>query len=87
MWSMRSVPQSDGCTDLWKSYIADREAEGVNTKQLEYRWRKLEPFFGYKMGNAITKDDCKAYTKQRLAEGSSPSPSAPSWCCFGPASI
>lgn len=69
MWAMRGVPKSEVCSDLWRAYIADRQAEGVNTKQLEYRWRKLAPFFGYKMGNAITKDDCKAYTKERLAQG------------------
>lgn len=69
VWAAKAVPVSESCTDLWKAYIADREAEGVNTKQLEYRWNMLEPFFGYKMGNAITKDDCKAYAKQRIAQG------------------
>lgn len=69
LWAGRAAPKSDKCSDLWTAYIADREAEGVNTKQLEYRWRKLEPFFGYKMGNAITKEDCRAYTKQRLPQG------------------
>lgn len=69
IWAAKAAPKSDKCSDLWKAYIADREAESVNTKQLEYRWRKLEPFFGYKLGHTISKDDCKAYTKQRLAQG------------------
>jgi integrase len=69
IWAARTAPKSDKCEDLWAAYIADREAEGVNTKQLNYRWRKLEPFFGYKLGQAVTKEDCKAYAKQRRATG------------------
>ena len=71
VWAILSSPKVVGekVEDLWKSYIADREAEGVNTKQLQYRWRQLEPFFGHKMGNAISKDDCKDYTKHRMKQG------------------
>lgn len=69
VWAAQSAPKSEKCEDLWTAYIVDRAAEGINVKQLEYRWRKLKSFFGYKIGSAITKEDCKTYTKQRLAEG------------------
>lgn len=69
MWATRNSAKSEKFEDLWTVYIAEREAEGVNVKQLDYRWRKLKPFFGYKIGSAITREDCKLYTEQRLAEG------------------
>lgn len=34
-------------------------------------WKVLEPHFGYKLGKAITKDDCRAYIRSR--KGKSPS--------------
>ena len=54
---------------MWSVYIADRASDGVNTKQLEYRWKKLGPFFGYKIGSAITKEDCRKYNALRLTQG------------------
>lgn len=69
MWASRNAAKTERCEDLWTAYIADREAEGVNVKQLQYRWRKLGPFFGYKLGSAINREDCKLYTQKRLADG------------------
>lgn len=66
------APKSDRCDDLWADYIADRKEEGVNVSQLQYRWRKLAPFFGYKLGSAVSRADCKAYAAARCAEGVKP---------------
>jgi integrase len=32
-------------------------------------WKRLEPHFGYRLGKAITKADCRAYAEQRKREG------------------
>lgn len=32
-------------------------------------WKALEPFFGYKIGTAITRADCLAYTAKRRKDG------------------
>jgi integrase len=34
-------------------------------------WKNLEPDFGYKLGRAITKSDCRAYTDKRRKAGKS----------------
>jgi integrase len=34
-------------------------------------WKQLEPHFGYKLGKAITKADCRAYTADRRRAGKS----------------
>jgi integrase len=34
-------------------------------------WKQIEPFFGYKLGSAITKQDCRDYTAKRRREGKS----------------
>lgn len=36
-------------------------------------WKNLEPHFGYKLGKAVTQDDCRAYTATRKKAGKSPS--------------
>lgn len=68
-WKLLNAPKSEKCRDLWEAYIADRENDGVNVKQLRYRWNKLEPFFGYKIGDAICKEDCRAYSDMRMLQG------------------
>jgi integrase len=36
-------------------------------------WKNLEPHFGYKLGKAITKQDCRDYAAKRKRDGRSPS--------------
>lgn len=36
-------------------------------------WKTLEPHFGYKLGKAITKDDCRDYAAMRKRVGKAPS--------------
>jgi integrase len=40
---------------------------------LKSLWKTLEPAFGYKLGKAITKQDCRDYAAKRKREGKSPS--------------
>lgn len=72
MWSALKAPKSERCEDLWNEYIRDRKLEGVNVDQLNYRWKKLAPFFAHKLGSAINRQDCREYAKIREAEGVKP---------------
>jgi integrase len=55
-------------SDLWEPYTKDRIAAGVAKRRFSM-WKSLEPHFGYKLGKAITRDDCRAYTAARRKEG------------------
>jgi integrase len=55
-------------SDLWKPYKEDRIAHGVEERRFSL-WKALEPHFGYKLGKAITKDDCRSYIAKRRKEG------------------
>jgi integrase len=73
IWRTRSRPKSERVADLWPPYVADRAtSEGAKTRAKSL-WKNLEPHFGYKLGRAITKADCRAYTDHRRRQGKSPS--------------
>lgn len=55
-------------SDLWQPYVKDRVASGVATKRFSM-WKALEPHFGYKLGKAITKQDCRDYIAARRKIG------------------
>jgi integrase len=68
IWRTRSRPKSERVADLWPPYAADRitdKSEG----RFKSLWKQLEPHFGYKVGKAITKEDCRAYAKERKRQG------------------
>ena len=69
MWAALTTTKSDKVTDLWASYIADRTSEGVPTENMRIAWKHLEPIFGYKLGDQVTKEDCRAYIKKRTLDG------------------
>lgn len=68
-WAAMTAPKSDKVSDLWDIYLTDRKAEGVATANMDLAWKHLEPVFGYKLGNQVTKDDCRTYIKHRTKLG------------------
>lgn len=69
MWYARSQPESERVEDLWPAYVKDRKKYGVAVDRYPFIWKALEPHFGYRIGSAITKDDCRAYYAARKAQG------------------
>jgi integrase len=67
VWSAMTTPKSDRVSDLWAAYVVDRKAEGVPTSDHKRCWKHLEPHFGYKLGDQISKDDCRTYLLSRKA--------------------
>lgn len=71
IWQARHRPASERVADLWPPYAADRKATVKRTDRFDDIWKPLKPFFGHKLGKAITRDDCKAYHQARKREGRS----------------
>lgn len=71
IWRERSKPVTERVADLWEPYKKDRIASGVAPKRFNM-WKALEPHFGYKLGKAITKQDCRDYAAARRKLGRSP---------------
>ena len=69
IWRAKTKPQSERIADLWPIYVADRKAIVASPERFGYMWKALEPFFGYKLGKAITRADCLAYTAKRRKDG------------------
>ena len=71
IWRARSRPASERVADLWEIYRSDRLAAGASKSRLDSLWKTLEPHFGYKLGNAITKAECRDYAAHRKRQGKS----------------
>lgn len=71
IWRKLAQPQSERVADLWPIYTADRITAGVAKSRFASLWKALEPHFGYKLGKAITKADCREYTLTRKRAGKS----------------
>jgi integrase len=69
IWRRLNRPTEERVTDLWHQYKADRVANGGSDARLKSLWKVLEPAFGYKIGKAITKNDCREYAAKRKREG------------------
>jgi integrase len=71
IWRTLAKPKSERVADLWEPYVTDR----ANTPQAKARfasmWKTLEPSFGYKLGKAISKQDCREYAAMRKRLGKS----------------
>lgn len=70
IWKTRSRPKSERVADLWPPYEADRSTPESKGRWKSF-WKQLEPHFGYKVGRAITRADCRAYIDARRREGKS----------------
>lgn len=73
IWRTLQRPASERVADLWETYKADRIANGGSEARIKSLWKTLEPSFGYKLGKAITKQDCRDYAAMRKRLGKSPS--------------
>jgi integrase len=71
--AMASETPDHRLVHIWQSYLADRASDGVRVANLKSAWKALEPHFGYKLGNMITKQDCRDYAASRISEGKAPS--------------
>lgn len=71
IWRRLNRPAEERVADLWEPYRQDRIASGASKSRLDSLWRQLEPSFGYKLGKAITKADCRDYAARRKREGKS----------------
>jgi integrase len=71
MWRRLNQPASERVADLWEPYKQDRIASGGSDSRLKSLWKTLEPHFGYKLGKAITKQDCRDYAAMRKRQGKS----------------
>ena len=68
-WNARHQPLSERVDDLWAAYIRDRERDGKDMSRQGFAWKRLQPFFGYRLGNHIVKEDCREYFQHRRGAG------------------
>jgi integrase len=73
IWRRLNRPAEERVSDLWQAYRSDRLAAGASRSRLDSLWKTLEPHFGYKLGKAITKQECRDYAAHRKRLGKSPS--------------
>lgn len=71
IWRRLNRPAQERVSDLWEPYKKDRLAAGASKARFESLWKQIEPHFGYKLGRAITKADCRDYAAKRKREGKS----------------
>lgn len=71
IWRKLNRPAQERVTDLWQPYYQDRLAAGSSKSRMDSLWKTLEPHFGYKLGKAITKAECRDYAAMRKRAGKS----------------
>jgi integrase len=71
MWRDLHAPATERVGDLWQLYVADRRQDGKDVTRQQNAWKRLEPTFGHRLGNDITKNDCREYAKLRQRQGAS----------------
>ena len=54
---------------IWSAYVADRERDGKNMDIYHFNWKALQPVFAHLKPHEISADDCRAYARQRFADG------------------
>lgn len=69
IWRAQTQPELGRVAELWPIYAADRASVVASPDRFRFMWKALEPFFGYKIGKAITRADCLAYTASRRRDG------------------
>lgn len=67
IWRRINAAPSERVADLWPRYVQDRIAEGARADRFKAHWTALEPHFGDKVGNAITREECREFYKVRKA--------------------
>lgn len=71
IWRRINRPAQERVSDLWQAYSEDRIAVGASKSRLDSLWKTLKPHFGYKLGKAVTKQECRDYAAHRKRLGKS----------------
>jgi integrase len=71
IWRRLNRPTQERVADLWSPYVSDRAQTKDAKARMASLWKALEPHFGYKLGRAITKADCRDYAAKRKRAGKS----------------
>ena len=69
IWARRNDAPSERIADLWPRYVKDRIRDGARADRFKAHWTALEPHFGHRLGQAINRDDCRAYAESRKEAG------------------
>lgn len=73
IWARLTAAKSDRIEDLWPVYVADRIADGARADRFKAHWDALAPTFGQRIGDSITRQDCRDYHTARKQAGYSDS--------------
>lgn len=73
MWARRTAAKSDRVADLWPAYVRDRTADGARADRFKAHWTALASHFAERIGDTITREDCRAFYKERKRAGYSDS--------------
>ena len=73
IWRKLNATPSGRVADLWPAYASDRAQTDQAKARMASLWRQIGPHFGYKIGKAISKQDCRDYAAMRKRAGKSPS--------------
>jgi integrase len=73
IWQRLTAARSERLIDLWPEYVRDRVQDGARADRFKAHWTALAPTFGNRVGSAITREDCRAYYRERKAKGYSDS--------------
>lgn len=69
IWQKLHAPASERVHDLWQLYLSDRRKDGRDVTRQENAWKRLASTFGGRLGNDISKDDCREYARLRERQG------------------
>lgn len=69
IWRARNTPVSERIADLWPAYVKERKAAGAKSDRWAATWKALQPHFGHRIGNKITRQDCHDYYDARHGAG------------------
>ena len=69
IWEGHHAPSSERVEDLWQFYLSDRRKDGRDTIRQQNAWKRLAPMFGRRLGNGISRDDCRDYARLRQRHG------------------
>lgn len=73
IWQRLTAAQSERLTDLWPAYVRDRIQDGARADRFKAHWTALAPTFANRIGGTVTREDCRAYYRERKALGYSDS--------------
>lgn len=65
IWQRLTAAKSERVEDLWPVYVADRIADGARADRFKAHWSALAPHFGTRVGSSITREDCRAFYRDR----------------------